>query len=102
MPEASIVVKSTDRYSETVKKMATVTKSFSKDVDKLEDTLYALNKNKYSLKLDASKAKAELKAAEKQFDLTHSAADGLKGTGSSQLRQYCSQHEKGIRCRPGH
>ena len=43
MPEASIVVKSTDRYSETVKKMATVTKSFSKDVDKLEDTLYALN-----------------------------------------------------------
>lgn len=78
MPEASIVVKSTDRYSETVKKMATVTKSFSKDVDKLEDTLYALNKNKYSLKLDASKAKAELKAAEKQFDLTHSAADGLK------------------------
>lgn len=78
MPEASIVVKSTDRYSETVKKMATATKSFSKDVDKLEDTLYALNKNKYSLKLDASKAKAELKAAEKQFDLTHSAADGLK------------------------
>ena len=40
--------------------------------------MYALNKNKYSLKLDASKAKAELKAAEKQFDLTHSAADGLK------------------------
>lgn len=78
MPEASIVVKSTDRYSETVKKMATVTKSFSKDVDQLEDTLYALNKNKYSLKLDASKAKAELKAAEKQFDLTHSAADGLR------------------------
>lgn len=51
---------------------------FQQDVDQLEDTLYALNKNKYSLKLDASKAKAELKAAEKQFDLTHSAADGLK------------------------
>lgn len=78
MPEASIVVKSTDRYSETVKKMSTVTKSFSKDVDKLEDTLYSLNKNKYSLKMDLSKAKSELKAAEKQFDLTHSAADGLK------------------------
>ncbi len=78
MPETSIVIKSTDRYSDAVKKMATVTKSFSKDVDQLEDTLYALNKNKYSLKLDASKAKAELKAAEKQFDLTHSAADGLK------------------------
>lgn len=78
MPDASIVVKATDRYSEAMKKMSSVTKSFSKDVDQLEDTLYALNKNKYSLKLDASKAKAELKAAEKQFDLTHSAADGLK------------------------
>lgn len=78
MPESSIVIKSTDRYSDAVKKMATVTKSFSKDVDQLEDTLYALNKNKYSLKMDLSKAKAELKEAEKQFELTHSAADGLK------------------------
>lgn len=48
MPEASIVVKSTDRYSDAVKKMAAVTKSFSKDVDALETTLYALNKNKVS------------------------------------------------------
>ena len=30
------------------------------------------------MKMDLSKAKSELKAAEKQFDLTHSAADGLK------------------------
>lgn len=78
MPEASIVIKSTDRYSDTVKKMATVTKSFSKDVDQLENTLYALNKNKYTLKMDLSKAKTELKEAEKQFERTHSAADGLK------------------------
>lgn len=78
MPEASIVIKSTDRYSDTVKKMATVTKSFSKDVDQLENTLYALNKNKYALKMNLSKAKTELKEAEKQFERTHSAADGLK------------------------
>lgn len=78
MPEASIVIKSTDRYSEAVKKMATVTKSFNKDVDKLEDTLYALNKNKITLKMDLSKAKSELKAAEKQFAATGDAADGLK------------------------
>lgn len=78
VPEASIVIKSTDRYSESVKKMATVTKSFGKDVDKLEDTLYALNKNKITLKMDLSKAKSELKAAEKRFNLTQSAADGLK------------------------
>ena len=34
MPDASIVVKAMDRYSDAVKKMATVTKSFSKDVDR--------------------------------------------------------------------
>ena len=78
MPETSIVVKSTDRYSDAIKKMSSVTKSFSKDVDNLEDTLYALNKNKITIKMDLSKAKSELKAAEKQLDLTHSAADGLK------------------------
>lgn len=78
MPNASIVITSQDRYSDAVKKMATTTKSFSKDVDQLEDTLYALNKNKVSLKLDLSKARQELKDAEKQFTRTQSAADGLK------------------------
>ena len=34
MPDASIVVKSTDRYSDAMKKMAAATKSFSKDVDR--------------------------------------------------------------------
>ena len=34
MPETSIAVKATDRYSDAVKKMATVTKSFNKDVDR--------------------------------------------------------------------
>ena len=34
MPESSISVKATDRYSDSVKKTATVTKSFNKDVDR--------------------------------------------------------------------
>ena len=58
--------------------MSSVTKSFSKDIDQLEDTLYALNKNKISLQIDLGKVKSELKAAEKQFEQTQSAADGLK------------------------
>lgn len=78
MPETSIVVKATDRYSDAVKKMATVTKSFSKDVDSLEEGLYALNKNKYTLKLDVKNAKQALNEAEKQFAKTRSEADGLK------------------------
>ena len=67
MPETSIVVKATDRYSDAVKKMATVTKSFSKDVDSLESTLASLNKNKATLKVDVNKAKDALKEAEKAF-----------------------------------
>lgn len=78
MPDASIVVTMDDNYSDAVKKMSSVTKSFSKDIDQLEDVLYALNKNKISLKMDLSKAKSELEAAEKQFEQTQSAADGLK------------------------
>ena len=77
MPETSIVVKSTDRYSDTIKKMASVTKSFQKDMDKMESALTSLSKNKVTLRMDLSKAKLELKAAEKQFDATHDAADGL-------------------------
>lgn len=77
MPETSIVVKSTDRYSDSIKKMASVTKSFQKDVDKMESALTSLSKNKVTLKVDLSKARSELKAAEKQFDATHDAADGL-------------------------
>ena len=77
MPDASIVVTMDDKYSDAVKKMSSVTKSFSKDIDQLEDTLYALNKNKISLKIDLGTVKSELKAAEKQFQQTQSAADGF-------------------------
>lgn len=78
MPEASIVIKSTDRYSDAVKSMAKTTRAFTKDVDSLEEGLYALNKNKYALKLDVKKAQQALKEAEKQFEKTGDAADGLK------------------------
>ena len=78
MPDASIVVTMDDKYSDAVKKMSSVTKSFSKDIDQLEDVLYALSKNKISLKVDLGKAKSELKAAEEQFEKTQSAADGFK------------------------
>ena len=70
MPEASIVIKSTDRYSDAVKSMAKTTRAFTKDVDSLEEGLYALNKNKYTLKLDVKKAQQALKEAEKQFEKT--------------------------------
>ncbi len=77
MPDASIVVTMDDKYSDAVKKMSSVTKAFSKDVKQLENVLYALGKNKISLQIDLGKVKSELKAAEKQFQQTQSAADGF-------------------------
>ncbi|WP_317349996.1 hypothetical protein [Pusillibacter faecalis] len=77
MPDASIVVTMDDKYSDAVKKMSSVTKAFSKDVKQLENVLYALGKNKISLQIDLGKVKSELKAAEKQFQQTQSAANGL-------------------------
>lgn len=78
MPDVSIVVKAEDRYSDSTKKMATATKSFSKDVDSLEKGLDLLSKNKATLHVDVQDAKDALKAAEKQFRATRSEADGLK------------------------
>lgn len=57
MPENSIVIKATDRCSDVLKKMAETTKSFTKDVDGLEDGLSLLSKTKYSMQIDTKKAK---------------------------------------------
>lgn len=78
MPETSIVIKATDRYSDVLKTLSKTTKAFNKDVDSLEDGLHSLSKNKYTLKVDVRKAKDELRNAEKQFSKTHSEADSLR------------------------
>ena len=75
--EATLVVKSDDKYSDATKKMATVTKSFKKDIDALEDTLQKLNKNKASVQVDLDRARAELRAAKKEFDDTDKAIERL-------------------------
>lgn len=78
MPDVSIAISAQDSYSSAIKSMAQITKSFSKDMDEMEETLHKLNNNKYSLKLDADAALKELKALEKQFAETGDEADGLK------------------------
>ena len=76
--ETSIVIKATDRYSDSVKSMANTTKAFKKDLDKMESTLTLLSKNKATLRLDVKQAKTALQEAEKQFAKTRSEADKLK------------------------
>lgn len=76
--ESSIVIKATDRYSETVKRMGETTKSFEKNLGKMEDTLTLLSKNKATIRVDVKQAKSALQDAEKQFAKTRSEADKLK------------------------
>ena len=77
LPDVSIVIKSTDRFSDAIKTMSNSAKSFSKDMDGMQSKLNALNKTKATLKVDVDKAKAELKAAEKQFAATGDVVDQL-------------------------
>lgn len=83
MPETTLVIRAEDRYSDAVRKMAQVTRSFSKDVDELEEQLHQLNAQKTSIKVDMKEAGRALKEAQKQFEATGKEADGLK----LQLRQ---------------
>ena len=77
LPDVSIVIKSTDRFSDAIKTMSKSSKAFSKDMDGMQSKLNALNKTKATLKVDVDKAKAELKAAEKQFAATGDVVDKL-------------------------
>lgn len=78
MPNVSIAVSAQDNYSTAIKSMSQVTRGFSKDAEDMQKKLDMLNKNKVSLKVEADKARTELKALEKQFAKTGNEADGLK------------------------
>lgn len=56
--ESAIVIKATDRYSETVKRKGETTKSFGKNLGKTEDILTLLSKNKATIRVDVKQAKA--------------------------------------------
>jgi len=77
MPDSSILITAQDRYSDAVSKMASITKSFSKDADEMQTILNRLSGQKTTLQFDAEKARQELKTLEKQFLATGSAQDKL-------------------------
>lgn len=77
MPDISIAISAQDKYSSALNTMANITKSFSKDMDEMEETLGRLNKNKYTLKVDLKDAQRQLEKAEKQFQKTGKAKDEL-------------------------
>lgn len=73
MPDVSIVIKATDKYSDAIKTMQAATKAFSKDADGLQAKLNALDKAKAVLKVDVDRAKRELREAQKQIGNTSDA-----------------------------
>lgn len=78
MPDVSIVIKATDRYSDSVKTMSAANKAFSKDLDGMQAKVDALSKTKAVLQVDVDKAKKELTAARKQFVATGEGIDELE------------------------
>ena len=78
MPEASLIIKAEDRYSDAVRKMSQNTRSLNKDVDDLEDLLHQLSLQKGPLKSALDEANRALKEAQRQFAATGDEADGLR------------------------
>ena len=77
MPDVSIALSAKDNFSETLRKLASAANTSVNDVDALQKSLTKLNNTRANLKLDLSRAKSELREAEKRFKATGDAADEL-------------------------
>lgn len=66
--DLKITITAKDNYSNFLKNMQSETKAFGKDMDGLQGKLDLLNKTKATLQVDASKAKKELRKAQKAYD----------------------------------
>ena len=77
MPDVSIALSAKDNFSQTLLKLANAANTSVNDVDALQKSLTKLNNTRTNLKLDLSRAKSELREAEKRFKATGDAADEL-------------------------
>lgn len=77
MPDVSIALSAKDNFSTTLKKIAQETRTGVNSIEELQKSLTKLNNTRAQLRLDLTKAKNELKEAEKRFRATGDAADEL-------------------------
>lgn len=77
MPDVSIVIKATDRFSDAMKTMKDSADKFDKSIVGMQSRLNSLNRNKATLKVDTDRARTELRSAEKQFAATGDAISEL-------------------------
>ena len=84
MPDISIAISASDRYSSTLKTMTQVTKAFDKESEELEKTLNNLSAEKSVLKAQTDAARKTMAEAQKQFAKTGDAADAFKAALAGQ------------------
>ena len=77
MPDVSIAIKATDRFSDAMKTMKDSANSFDKSIVGMQSRLNSLNRTKATLKVDTDRARTELRSAEKQFAATGDAISEL-------------------------
>ena len=77
MPDVSIEIKATDRFSDAMKTMKDSANSFDKSIVGMQSRLNSLNRTKATLKVDTDRARTELRSAEKQFAATGDAISEL-------------------------
>lgn len=77
MPDVSIAIKATDRFSDAMKTMKDSANSFDKSIVGMQSRLNSLNRTKSTLKVDTDRARTELRSAEKQFAATGDAISEL-------------------------
>ena len=76
--DISISISAKDNFTATITKMKTATAQFKAEGVELGEQLEALNKQKATLQVDATKAQAELKSARKGLDDTKESMDRLE------------------------
>ena len=77
MPDVSIAIKATDRFSDAMKTMKDSADKFDKSIVGMQSRLNSLNRNKATLKVDTDRARTELRSAEKQVAATGDAISEL-------------------------
>lgn len=77
MPDVSIAIKATDRFSDAMKTMKDSADKFDKSIVGMQSRLNSLNRNKATLKVDTDRARTELRSAEKHFAATGDAISEL-------------------------
>lgn len=76
MPEVSILISARDNYSEAITRMRNANSAFERDASGLQNKLDALNRTKTVLKIDASRMRSEIQAAQRAIgNLNSEAAD---------------------------